>query len=180
MAFKNYKEGQLFRNCSTHLSPRTAEILSKKSKEIGESIAKLIAIAVDNELEAPNPFYFSADLPTTEFIPHAYTELASKVYDYLKRFPSGVSPNHLLLNRRDAGIESKEEFLLALRELKELNMVEFIKVPAHSKHPYPIGYKFIKCITEESSKLTRAQRRKMEMAALAEQMKRLEGESDDE
>lgn len=118
------------------LSKTTHSQLKILSRQIGLPVSLLISIAVDNELDTPMPFTYKIDLPTTEYKEFMYAKQAGRIIHFLQeRMPDGTSRNMLLLCRRDMGIEDKEEFLSALRELYEKEIVEEF-IPTNTKFPF--------------------------------------------
>lgn len=87
-------------------------------------MSRLIAIAIDNELEKEKPFNFPLDLPTQEYIEYAYVDEASKILAYMQKQNTGMTLDMLMILRHDIGIKDKETFLAAFRECLEKKMLE--------------------------------------------------------
>jgi hypothetical protein len=120
------------------------EKLKKLSYEKRVPISMLIAIAIDNEFDSPNPFNYPVDEPTSEFIPEAFFKEANKIYDFLVEFPQGFDKASLMLLREDIGITGKDEFRFGLRELLlSETLVEFFR-PMRLNFPYEFGYQRIR------------------------------------
>lgn len=117
------KDNDLFVNCSIYLSRRTHNIIKQASAETGHPFARLIAMAVDNELDTANPFNYPCDLPEkyTEF---EYAAEAAKVSDFLAKCPKGAALEVLLLARRDIGLLKRSDVLGGVRELLEKGVAE--------------------------------------------------------
>ncbi len=99
-------------------------MLKTLSDKIKMPVSKLIVMAIDNEFDTSSPFFYPTELPTSPFVADAYTDEAGKIYQFLEKIDYGIGLDHLLLARRDIGIFSKDEFLLAYRELLEQKMIE--------------------------------------------------------
>lgn len=93
------------------------ELLKKASYEKRLPVSQLVAIAVDNELDAPVPFTYKCDLPETDLTSASFFREAQLIYNFLLRSSHGADRETLLLCRRDIGIEDRNIFLHALREL---------------------------------------------------------------
>lgn len=103
---------------------KVMEQLKKLSIEKNVPVSRLIAIALDNEMESPNPFNYPVELPTSEYIPYGYVDEAGKILTFLMSLPAGTGLDSLMLCRREIGINDKETFMLAVRELLEKDLAE--------------------------------------------------------
>lgn len=99
------------------------EFLCQKSAETMLPLSRLVAYAVDNERDSTTPFHYPCIDPQTVYVPHAYTEEAQKIHQFLTRFGGGLSRDNLVLFRRALGIANKSVILLAIRELLITKMV---------------------------------------------------------
>lgn len=106
-------------------------------------VSKLIAIAIDNELETERPFHFKTIIPEDPpYVEGEYMKEAVKIYNWMIRwFKGGLDVQQLLLCRRDIGIENVEAFLLGFRELIKKDMVVSAALTGPSAHTYPKGHK---------------------------------------
>jgi hypothetical protein len=144
----------------------TIEILKERSRVTGVPISRLIAFAVDNELDAPNPFCYLTELPDNVYIEGAYMDQAQKILRFLQKFPSGIGRDMLMLCRRDMSVGNKQNFLLGLRELYETNMIVDSKPPSTTKFKnYPPGYKYIQLVHVDRDALIKRKRKLAEQAA---------------
>lgn len=109
---------------ASYIGLTTYGILEFHSKAKNVPISRLIAIALEHEMNKDRPFEFQTDLPDTEYVEYAFAEEAGKIMQYMKRLNGGTSLPLLVLCRADIGIEDKETFLLAFRECVEKKMVE--------------------------------------------------------
>ncbi len=127
-------------------------VLKEASTAMGLPMSKLVAIAVDNELDSPVPFAYNCLLPSSVFVPHAFVEESAKIVQYLMKFPSGTGRDQLMLCRRDMGIPSKETFMYAYRELLTVGMIEEVNPPSRVKFDYPVGYLYTRLANQEKRK----------------------------
>lgn len=104
------------------------------AKERKIPIGRLIAIAIEHELEAKNPFEYNYDLPTDEYIPLAFIADAGKILTFMKK-TYGLPLIGLCLLRHEIGIPDKETFLLAFRECLLMKQIEAYKP---RKSPYAV------------------------------------------
>lgn len=123
---------QLFVRTSVFLPVTTLAILRDHSRARGLPMARLIAMAVDNELDMVPPFNYPCDLPTSDYQVHLHAREAGLIMNYLAKFKKGASLDQLMLARRDIGIENRSQFLFAMRELIETGMVESF-TPTYNK-----------------------------------------------
>lgn len=143
------------------MSRGTYGLLKEKSKS-GVPISKLIQIATDNELSAPAPFNFECPMPQNVFVELAYIQEAQLIAKYMVKFPSGTGRDQLMLCRRDIGIENKQTFMLAYRELLKANVIEEIPVPKKAKFNYPVGYRYVRLVAVDRSALLKRKRRMLD------------------
>ncbi len=152
------------------LSTGTYRILKGISDKIRMPISQMIAIAIDNELDAPKPFNYPIAMPESEFVEGSYFDEAKKILDFLKKRRTGMDVETLILCRRDIGVEDRETLLLGLRELLNTSLVEEF-FPRRLNSVYREGYTRIRVITQDPRELKKDRFRKK--PALA-------GENDDE
>jgi hypothetical protein len=136
------KENNPFALIKVFFPKGTEDILREKSKASGLPMSRLIAIAVDNELDTPVPFNYQCELPSSVFVEFAYAEEAQKIARFLLRFPSGTGRDTLMLCRRDIGVPDRATFMYAYRELLQADMIEEFKPGGRVKFEYPEGYKY--------------------------------------
>jgi len=120
-----------------HHSEKVREI----SKERQISIYRLLAFAVDNELQKEIPFEFDISLPEQESLEFTYAEQGGMILDFVKTLRLGAGLDILLLLRYKIGIPDKQEFLLAFTELLNNEMLEAFVPPVKvGQFPNPEGY----------------------------------------
>jgi hypothetical protein len=129
--------------------PRSIDgILRAAQAQLFLPMSRLVAVAVDNELDAPAPFTYNIDLPTNEYIELAYIDEAQKIIRYIQsKFPKGVGLDLLCLCRRDLGVPDKERFLFGFRELLRQGMVEIGVPPSNLRYTLPLDYKYVRIKT---------------------------------
>lgn len=109
---------------TTYLGVVQYERLQTISVEMGTSMSKLIAMAIDNELMKDKPFGdYDLTIPTDEFIEFAYADEAGKLLNYLKTSMYGVDLRQMMLLRHDMGIPERKTLLYALRECIEKGLI---------------------------------------------------------
>lgn len=127
--------------------PKSMEkILREKSKALGLPMSRLIAIALDNELDSPDPFNYPTQMPSSEFVEHAYTEEAQKLIRFLGKFKYGTGRDSIMLCRRDFGVVNRETVMLAYREAMEAGFIEEVR-PKAKFRDYHHTYKYTKVRT---------------------------------
>lgn len=169
MKGKFQRVGGPFAVANTYLSIKTNQVLKKRAEEMGLPISKLIAIAIDNELDAPVPFNYPCLLPSNIFIEGAYVAECQRIARYLIQFPSGTGRETLMLHRRDMEIPDRDTFMLAYRELLKAGVIEEVAVPKKSKFDYPVGYRYTKLVNIDKSEIVKHKKKRLQ-----EQMERLQ------
>ena len=148
----------------TNIAKSTDQILREISLEREIPISKLIAIAIDNELGTENPFQFHYALPSDLREGIMYPREAGRIKEYMfSTVPNGTGLDQLLLCRRDMGIESKEVFLRAFRDLVAEDFIEYF-YPQNAKFHYPKTYRFVKLKKEALLYLRNQKYKKIEAA----------------
>ena len=138
---KKPKEDDPMMSITVFIPRGTAEKLKEMSMAQDLPVSRLIAYAIDNELDCEKPFTYDYKLPNIPYVENAYSDEALKVYDYMKKFPSGIGLDTLLMSRRDAGLDDKGAFLLGYRELLMSKMVEEF-YPMNSKFRHAKDYRY--------------------------------------
>ena len=165
-ARKKDKSIDAFVSTNVYLPKATANILKDLAATRKLPVSRLVAIAVDNELDVEPSFNYPVKLPDTNYREYAYAKEAGALMDWLSRFPHGVSLDTIMLCRRD--ILGEEEHntarpvvLEALRELVEKEIAEFFAPAKMSRNK---AYERVRIRDENLSKSRK-------------KFKRLEGES---
>lgn len=160
---------------SVFLGWEEVKLLKEYSKKYQLPMSRLIAMAVDNEFDQETPFHYPCVLPVTQFIEGAYVEEAQKIMKYLEKFPSGISRDQLMLNRRSVGIISRENLLLGFRELLENGIIIEVRPKeraAKYKWKYPENYKVIKIA--DVAKVNAVKNKKAEIERLKRELEEME------
>ena len=110
------------------------DIVKKKATELKLPIGRIVAYALDNELDAANPFDYPLVEPETVFVEYAYIEEAQKIYNFLRKYPEGMDRGNIMLMRHIIGIPNKATVMLALRELLNSGMAIESKVAPKGKY----------------------------------------------
>lgn len=169
---------RLFSDITVYMTPEQKLELKKHSERIGLPMARLAAIAIDNEFDQADPFNYPCTLPTTPFIEGAYVDEAGKILRYLGRLREGASRDQLMLARRTIGILNRETFRHAYRELLEVGLVEEVtpKPKRESyKFKYPDNYK-ITVISQYEKKAFMIREKEREIAAAQREIEKLKGQ----
>ena len=126
---------------STYLPKYHEMKLRKYSKSRQISIARLIAFAIDRELQMERPFEFNCELHNEEYIEYAYAEEASRILNFMKTLKIGAGLDILVLLRFGMKIPDKDIFLAAFTECLDKDMVEgFVPTAKGNRPAHPIGY----------------------------------------
>ena len=127
----------------TTVPKELAEALKAQAKKLEISPARLMAYAIDNELDLDQPFTYSTEIETPYIYGEFYQE-SLKVFNYMKKRGSGAGRDTLLLARREIGLTTKREVLGGVRELlKRYQLVEY-KPGRNTVSHYPESYRFLK------------------------------------
>jgi len=114
----------------------------------GLPLSRLIQIAVDNEFDQSEPFNYPLDWASLpEYREYAYAKEAARMLDFLSRLTYGLGVEHIILCRRQYGIEDRETAMLAYRELKCSGMIEEYW-PRRSKFNYPPSYRYTRVVKQ--------------------------------
>lgn len=106
------------------------------------SMSRLVAFAIDNELEKDRPFSFSTDIPDDDFIEGAYADEAGRILEFIRGLRKGAGLDILLLLRHKMNIPDKSKFLGGMRELLLKEMIEYFTPPHNPMYngPYDCDY----------------------------------------
>ena len=140
-------EDDSFQSVTVYLSKSVYNILKAESDRTSLPLSRLVAYAVDNELDANEPFRYDTALLDKPYAPDSYQNEAGKIYKFLEKIEKsavGIGRDLLMLARRDIGIMSKDEFLLGLRELYECEVIEEVKPSNKTFKKYDESYRLIK------------------------------------
>jgi hypothetical protein len=113
-----------FEQIKAFIPKQTHSIIRQQAEELGLPMSRLVAIAIDNELDCKTPFNYNVQVPTTPYKAYNFAAEAGRILEFLKCFPKGTNRMTLILCRRDMNIPDRDTFLEALRELLHADIVE--------------------------------------------------------
>jgi hypothetical protein len=158
-------EDESFQSITVYLPKSVYCILKAKSDQTNLPLSRLVAYAVDNELACGEPFRYDTALLDKPYVQDAYSEEANKIYKFLEKTEKsavGIGRDLLMLARRDIGIMNKDEFLLALRELYECDVIEEVKPSNKTFKKYDEMYRLIKTKKVNAYELKKRTRKQLE------------------
>lgn len=118
-----------FQSVQGSLSQKQMEILRAMAKMHDLPMSRLIAIAIDNELQKDKPFKINLTIPDIEIIENSYAHEAQLIIKFIKSSKLGLSIDMLYTLRHDIGIDNAEILLLALKECLNHKLLEAVKAP---------------------------------------------------
>lgn len=136
-----------FEKLTSFMPTDTAAILTQIADERGVPVSRLIAYAVDNELDLETPFNYPIPKPDTEYVEFAFATDAGKLLRFLQKLKGGAAPDTLLICRRMIGIDKREHVMYAYRELLEQGLIE--EFYPKSKNYRGRDYKRVRVIEED-------------------------------
>jgi len=155
------REQNPFEKLTIFLPKTLSYMLREKSQETTIPMSRLVMYALDNELDAPNPFNYPVELPMCEFFDTAYASEAHSIATYLLKFPHGTGRDMLMLCRRDMDIPNRETFLLAYRELLNNEIIVEAVPPGKTKFNYADDYRYTKLRTVSNDAILARKKRKL-------------------
>jgi hypothetical protein len=104
-------------------------------------IARLIAWAIDQELQKEKPFDIPLQFPEERYEEYAYADQAGKILQYMTDHEA-MGIDQFIIGRFDIGISDIDELLLGLRECVEKGFLEAYKPKAniYAKSEFPDDY----------------------------------------
>lgn len=156
-AKKEPSKDDMFREIRLYIPMSIYEMLAAKGQEVNLPLSKLTSMALDNEFELQNSFHYPIDYELEEipFVQDAYAAEAAKILEALKKIKSGLALDQLVLCRRDIGIASKRDFLLAFRELVKSGLIESY-YPENSAFRYDLTYRYWRVKPDDTKVLKKA------------------------
>ena len=116
----------------------TVAIIRDISHNIPLPMSRLVARAIDLQLDRDAPFFQELSLPT-EYREYLYAAEASRLLDFLMKVPKGLDIDQIMLFRRDIRIPDKMTLLAAIQELLQKNLVEYFR-PSRTTFNYGKDY----------------------------------------
>ena len=134
-------------------SPHAETIIRGVSALNKVSLSRLIAIAIDHELERDKPFEYKLPMPERgEKVEYAYAEQSVLILDYMKTI-RGAGLDTLAILRHDIGIPDKTTFLAAFKECLDVGALEVIEPPlVRGERVHPEGYKYYQVYGQKSGR----------------------------
>ncbi len=124
---KEKRDTDIFQSLISYMPKSVMELIRQKAEEIGMPMSRLVAIAVDNELDQSEPFTYPCPMPAEPYTEFTHVQEATKLFKFMQRLPEGTTLESLMLCRRDIGLETRADLMLAYRELLEKGMIETFK-----------------------------------------------------
>lgn len=147
----SFKLNDAFECIKVYVPKGTSAILKAKAAERGEPVSRLCAIAIDNELDQKDKaFRYPTELPK-EDTENEYTVEGGKILQFLRKFPSGLALDTLLLCRRDIGLTHRDTVLAAYKELLQVGLIEEFKPPRAAYYHNP-NYMRVRIVDERPGK----------------------------
>ena len=143
--YQHLAENDPFEKVTAFIPKSISKILRHESLQQDLPMSRLLVIAVDNEIEKLNSFKLNLTMPTSEFHANEYADEGVKIYEFLKKFPTGTGVDSLWLFRREIGIKDKELFMLGFRELLNSGMVEEF-YPQDARFRYAKDYRYVRIV----------------------------------
>lgn len=124
-----------------NVSKEMRKFLETMAYERKSNLSAIVAIALDNE-RTHGSFDLTQDLDLSD-IPYVDENSPESVrlYEFIKKHP-GLSIDHLVLCRREFGVESRRDVAIAYRHLLTIEMIEEYK-PVRSYY-YPDNYRLVR------------------------------------
>lgn len=165
MTFRNHKKFTK-EDCMAHptvnMGIQAFEQLRALSVARGVPIGRLVAIALETEMEQLDSFRFDIVKVPPEELTEENTDEAQKLYTYImKNFKSGVPYATLLLCRLDFGVPEKRRVMIGIAELLKKRMMEEVA----STTPWGNGEMLIKP-AKDVAKYEKKQRRYRDLEKL--------------
>ena len=132
---KTFDKGSHFYGMKVYVPNSLYTMLQAFRAARGIPIARLIAIAVYNELKRDKPFDLKLK-PTTDFIPGRYEKESGLIYKFLTANGGGMALDLLVLSRDMLGIPEEDHVLHGVRELLDLDIVEEISTTTFARCPW--------------------------------------------
>ena len=133
MAYKKITEDTNGIRAQSWISMSHHKSLESFAKMYKLPISRLIAIAIERELERDTPFKVDFTLPT-DFIDGAYADEAGKILKFMRRLRSGVTLDFLYVLRHDMDITDGRAFLAGFSECVKAKKLEKSDAPESSKY----------------------------------------------
>lgn len=128
-------EGNEFSKVMVFMPKDMYEIINAEAKRTGLKRSRLVAIAIDNELDTEKPFTYNCNMPDT-VTEYGIGADAQTILDFLSPFTRGVSLDTLVLCRRTLDL-SRERVLAAVRYLESKDWVDVFQKSKYFDEVFP-------------------------------------------
>lgn len=128
---------ELLSKVAGYVSHARRDQLEKIVQEKKVPLSRLIAIAIERELESEKPFEFDVSLPDDEFVDFAFADEAGKILDYMGKI-AGLSLDLMVLARHDMGVPDRQTFMYAVREC----IAKELLVPFKPRQPRFVKFQY--------------------------------------
>jgi len=128
---------KLYKKHAVSIPICTMSILDEYSVKLKLPIARLVAIAIDNELDAETPFNYPYKNQSGVDDNFMYAKEAGIISNFIKQFPNGIAVESIMLCRRQHGVIDRELLKMVYTELLHRGMIEEYK--AHKNAFTPQG-----------------------------------------
>ena len=129
---KYKRADEIFECVKVYMPKKTVKMLKDKRMSTSTPLSRLVAIAVDNELDMERPFNYPCDIPK-EVKEYMYASEAGRLLTFLTRVPSGVALETIMLCRREIGVMDRDALMCAMRELYDKELIEQIDVKGNTR-----------------------------------------------
>ena len=106
-------------------------------------LSRLVAIAIENELERDAPFKINLKLPEGQYVENSFADQAGKIYKFMKTLRTGIELDFAYVLRHDIGIPDKDEFLAGFNECLQQGMIEKFEAPRSVKYIHNQGIAYL-------------------------------------
>lgn len=123
------KDGNTMERLNVKTSVHAAKLIRNLATLKKTKSSRLIAIAIDHELERDKPFDFDLTLPDNdEYLEYAHADEAGKILTWIKNTkPTGLDV--LTLLRHDIGIPDRKTFLAGFVECLKNDVIQACPAP---------------------------------------------------
>ncbi len=129
--------------------PQSVRAIMEEKAGGSVPISHLALRAIHNELESDEPFVLQTEWPGEPEFEHQYAHEAGLMFDYVvKHKDRGIALGHLIMFRRDYGIDSDERVYRAYQELLSMKMIELV-YPRHTVFEYPLEFRHVRALKKQ-------------------------------
>ena len=133
MHSKVKREENMMARAQGYIGHKHHDALERFAKMYDLPISRLVAIAIDNEMEKDKPFKLDLKLPS-EYVEYAHAKEAGKILDFMRGLRIGMSLDLLYIMRHDIGISDRDLFLAGFKECIMKEQIEKFEAPSTTKY----------------------------------------------